>query len=60
MEGEPLHDGKKTILRKPSAHPVEGRRQEAGEQNHPAKVGKQAEEGLETGRIRIHAAVSMR
>ncbi len=60
MEGEPLHDGKKSILRKPSAHPVEGRRQEACEQNHPAKIGKQAKEGLETSRIRIHAGVSMR
>ena len=60
MEGEPLHDGKKTFLREPSANPVEGRREEACEQNHSAKVGKQAEEGLETGRIRIHEAVSMR
>lgn len=60
MEGESLHDGKKTFLCEPSAHPVEGRREEAGEENHPAKVGKQAKEGVKTGRFRIHAGVSMR
>jgi len=60
MEGESLHDGKDAFLRKPSAHPVEGRRKKTGEENHPTKIGKQAEKGLKTGRIRIHAEVSMR
>ena len=60
MEGESLHDGKDAFLRKASAHPVKRRRKKTGEENHPAKVGKQAEKGLKTGRIRIHAEVSMR
>lgn len=60
VEGKPAHNGKNILLGQPSAHPIQGRREETSEQDHTAKIGEQALQGFKTDRIRIHAVISMR
>lgn len=43
MKGKILHNGQKPLLGKPSARPVKRWREETREENHSAKVGKQAQ-----------------
>ena len=59
VEWKPLYDGKDAYLGKPCANPVKRRREKAGEQHHPSKVGKEAQESLKTGRFGIHDMISM-